>query len=195
MRITGLVLAAGASQRLGRPKQLLPYRGATLLDATVGMARECGFDQIVVALGGEAPEVRDRVNLVAIDVVDNVAYRSGCSSSIVAALGVVADADGLVLLLGDQPGVHAATVRALTSVGAHAPIAVCRYDDGIGHPFWFGRDTFGDLGALHGDKGVWRLIESGRHEVRELMVSGPVPIDVDTEQDYERLLAADGVTP
>ena len=50
--VAGLVLAAGGSSRLGRPKQLLPYRGATLLDAVLGTARACGFDQLLVALGG-----------------------------------------------------------------------------------------------------------------------------------------------
>ena len=192
MPVTGLVLAAGPSKRLGRPKQLLPYRGATLLDATIAMARECEFDQIVVAIGGAAPEVRTHVDLAGVDVVDNVAYTTGCSSSIVAALGVVDPAaTGFVLLLGDQPGIRPETVRAVIDAGAGAPIVVCGYDDGRGHPFWFRRDTFGDLAALHGDKGVWRLIESGRHAVREVPVPGTVPIDVDTEQDYERLLAAE----
>jgi molybdenum cofactor cytidylyltransferase len=70
-----------------------------------------------------------------------------------------------------------------------APIAVCRYRDGIGHPFWFARSVFPQLAELHGDKGVWKLIESGRHAVVEVAVDTAVPADVDTWADYERLLA------
>ena len=59
---------------------------------------------------------------------------------------------------------------------------------GIGHPFWFSREVFGELSQLHGDKGVWKLVESGRHPVHEIAVEGPVPLDVDTWDDYQRLL-------
>ena len=72
--------------------------------------------------------------------------------------------------------------------GAGRAITVCRYADGIGHPFWFSRSMFGELAQLHGDKGVWKLIESGRYPVCELPVDGPVPLDVDTWDDYRRLL-------
>lgn len=61
MFVTGLVLAAGASVRLGEAKQLLPYRGRTLLDATLDLARSCAFDQLLVTLGGAADLVRERV--------------------------------------------------------------------------------------------------------------------------------------
>src|SRR6476619_5591982 len=87
--VTGLVLAAGGSRRLGRPKQLLPYRGATLLDAVLAAARECRFDQLLVALGGASEEVRGAVDLGGADVVVNDAYGSGCSSSIAAAVGAL----------------------------------------------------------------------------------------------------------
>jgi molybdenum cofactor cytidylyltransferase len=191
--VTGLVLAAGTSSRLGRPKQLLPFRGGTLLDATLGVARSCGFDQLVVALGGAAPQVRAAVDLDGCTVVvANARPADGCASSIAAALDVVDPrADGLVLLLGDQPGVSPATVAALVAAAAADPMGVVRYDDGRGHPFWLGAETFGDLATLHGDKGVWRLLESGRHEVVEVRVVGPVPLDVDTWADHEALLAAD----
>ena len=95
-----------------------------------------------------------------------------------------------VLLLGDQPGVEPQAVDALraTAESADAALAVCRYDDGRGHPFWFDRSTFADLAELHGDKAVWKLLESGRYAVTEAAIDGTVPIDVDTWADYERLL-------
>ena len=188
---TGLVLAAGGSSRLGRPKQLLDYHGRTLLDATLETARRCGFDQLIVALGGAGDDVRSTVDLSGCDVVDNEHYTTGCSSSIVAALDAVdVRAEALVLLLGDQPGVEPGSVDALraATVSADAPLAVCRYDDGRGHPFWFSRALFADLAYLHGDKAVWKLLESGRYAVAEAAIDGPVPIDVDTWADYERLL-------
>lgn len=193
MTITGLVLAAGASDRLGRPKQLLPFRGRTLLDATLEVARRCPFDQLLVTIGGAADEVRAQVDLTGVEVVDNLAFTSGCSSSIVAALERVDPAsEGLVLLLGDQPGVTVEAVEAVVAIGTGAPLAVARYDEGVGHPFWFGRAVFAELAALHGDKAVWKLLESGRHPVREVRIAGRVPLDVDTWEDYEALLTLEG---
>jgi molybdenum cofactor cytidylyltransferase len=188
--VAGLVLAAGGSSRLGRPKQLLPYRGATLLGHVVATARECGFDQLVVALGGAADEVRSAVDLSGADVVVNDAFGDGCSSSIAAALPALDPrADLLVLMLGDQPGVSPGTVRALIDGRGDTPLAVCRYRDGRGHPFAFARSVFGDLAALHGDKGVWKLLDR-RVEVREVAVPGSVPLDVDTWDDYRAVLGA-----
>ena len=186
-RVSGLVLAAGGSSRLGRPKQLLPFGDATLLDHTLGVARACGFHQLVCVLGGGAAEVRSVVDLRGIDVVVNEVFGSGCSSSIAASLDAVTG-DVLVLLLGDQPGVSPAAVRALVAGRGDADLAVCRYDDGRGHPFAFARPVFGELAALHGDKAVWKLLDArGATEVR---VAGAVPLDVDTWADYEAVLAA-----
>jgi molybdenum cofactor cytidylyltransferase len=69
---------------------------------------------------------------------------------------------------------------------------VCRYDDGVGHPFAFGRSAFPALAGLHGDKAVWKLLDQRAAEVVEVRVPGPVPLDVDTEEDYQRVLAAAG---
>jgi molybdenum cofactor cytidylyltransferase len=191
--VTGLVLAAGGSRRLGQPKQLLPYRGATLLDAVLATARECRFDQLLVALGGAGAEVRGAVDLRGADVVVNDAYGDGCSSSIAAAVEALDPrCNLLVLLLGDQPGVRPATVAALVGQRGDAPLAVCRYEDGRGHPFAFARTVFGDLAGLHGDKAVWKLLDRRPADVAEVAVPGPVPLDVDTWEDYEAVLAGAG---
>lgn len=189
--VAGLVLAAGGSRRLGRPKQLLPFGGATLLDHTLATARACDFDQLLLALGGAAERVREVVDLSGVEVVENPAYGSGCSSSIAAATGALDPrAEVLVLLLGDQPGVRPQTVAALLRGRGEAPLAVCRYEDGRGHPFAFGRAVFADLAELHGDKAVWKLLEQRAPEVVEVAVPGPVPPDVDTWEDYRAALAA-----
>jgi molybdenum cofactor cytidylyltransferase len=192
---TGLVLGAGGSTRLGRPKQLLPYGDGTLLGHVVGVARECGFEQTIVAIGGAADEIRDGVDLGGVDVVVNRDYGEGCSSSIAAALAAVDPrCDVLVLMLGDQPGVSAATVATLLAGRGDSPLAVCRYEDGRGHPLAFGRAAFGDLAELHGDKGVWRLLDRRADEVVEVPVAGPIPRDVDTPQDYRAVLDELAVT-
>jgi molybdenum cofactor cytidylyltransferase len=188
--VAGLVLAAGGSSRLGRPKQLLPYRGGTLLGHVLGAARACAFDQLVVAVGGHAAAVRAGVDLRGADVVENTAYGEGCSSSIAAALGALDRRwDVIVLLLGDQPGVTASTVEALLAGRGGAPLAACRYDDGRGHPLAFGRAVLPDLAALHGDKGVWKLLDRRAGEVVDVPVSGRTPRDVDTPEDYDAVLA------
>jgi molybdenum cofactor cytidylyltransferase len=193
--VTGLVLGAGGSRRLGRPKQLLPFGDGTLLDHTLGVARACNFDQLVVPVGGAADEVRERVDFTDAEVVVNSAYGSGCSSSIAAALDAVDPrCEVLVLMLGDQPGVTPATVQALLDGRRDAPLAVCRYDDGRGHPLAFGRSVFPQLSHLHGDKGVWRLLDEAGDDVVEVTVPGPIPLDVDTPEDYEAVLAAAGLS-
>ncbi len=188
---TGLVLAAGRSSRLGQPKQLLEYRGRTLLDASLDVARASGFDQLIVALGGAGDDVREAVDLTDFDVVDNVHYTTGCSSSIIAALDSVDErSESLVLLLGDQPGVEASSVTALRDrceAGVES-IGVCRYENGRGHPFWFARSIFDALRGMHGDKAVWKLLESGRWPVADVEISGDVPLDVDTWDDYDALI-------
>jgi molybdenum cofactor cytidylyltransferase len=195
--VTGLVLAAGGSRRLGEPKQLLPYGSGTLLDHTLETARAAGFDQLIVALGGSADEVRRRVDLSGTEVVENPDYGEGCSSSIAAGLrGVDARAWMLVLMLGDQPGVTAATIQTLIAgSGEGTMLAVCRYEDGRGHPLAFSRALFGELGELEGDKAVWKLLDRRADEVVEVRVPGPVPPDVDTREDYEAILAAAGASP
>jgi molybdenum cofactor cytidylyltransferase len=186
--VVGLVLAAGGSSRLGRPKQTLPYRDSTLLGHVLDCARACGFDQLLVTLGGAASEVRAHVDLHGLTVVQNEEYGEGCSSSIAAALPALdARCDVLVLMLGDQPGVGPTAVRTLRARQGNAPIAVCRYEDGRGHPFAFRRELFGELAELHGDKAVWKLLDRRATDVVEVAVPGRVPPDVDTWEDYEAL--------
>jgi molybdenum cofactor cytidylyltransferase len=188
--VTGLVLAAGGSKRLGQPKQLLPFGEATLLDHVLSVARRCPFDQALCVIGGGGPEVRGVVDLDGFEVVENPVFGEGCSSSIAAALTAIDPrADAVILMLGDQPGVTPESVAALVAQRGDAQLAACAYEDGRGHPFAFGREVFADLATLHGDKGVWKLMDRAGDAVVDVPVPGPIPLDVDTWEDYQAVLA------
>jgi molybdenum cofactor cytidylyltransferase len=190
LRTAGLVLAAGGSRRLGRPKQLLPYGDGVMLEAVLATARSCAFDQLVLTLGGSVDAVLSAVDTTDFDVVENPGFGDGCSSSIGKAIPALhPETDVLVLLLGDQPGMRPNSVRLLLEGRGDSALAVCRYDDGIGHPFAFHRSVLPTLAALHGDKGVWKLLDQRARDVNEVRVPGRIPLDVDTEADYELVLS------
>lgn len=187
----GLVLAAGGSRRLGRPKQLLPYGSGCLLDHALDVVRAAPLQQRLCVVGGRADDVLAAVDFAGVQVVRNREFGSGCSSSIAAALEAVDPrAQRLVLLLGDQPGVTADAVAALLDGIGPADVAACAYDDGRGHPLAFGRAAFGELAVMHGDKAVWKLLDRRGDAVVDVPVAGSIPADVDTWADYEALLSA-----
>jgi molybdenum cofactor cytidylyltransferase len=188
---TGLVLAAGGSKRLGRPKQLLPYRSGTLLGHVLATARACPLDQLLCVIGGGAQEVRAGVDCSGVEVVENRRFGEGCSSSIAVALQAVDPrAEVLVLLLADQPGVEAEAVARLLEARGDASLGACAYADGRGHPLAFARAMFEELANLHGDKGVWKLLERHADEVVDVPVAGSIPRDVDTWEDYMAVASA-----
>jgi molybdenum cofactor cytidylyltransferase len=193
--VTGLVLAAGGSSRLGQPKQLLRYGSGTLLDHVLSTARACSFDQLLCVVGGSAGAIKEAVDLESVEVVENRHFGEGCSSSIAAALGAVDPrSELLVLMLGDQPGVSPQTVEKLIAGRGDAQLAACAYTDGRGHPLAFARSMFGELSALHGDKGVWKLLDRHAAAVVDVSIDAPVPLDVDTWEDYESVIAGAAVS-
>lgn len=191
MFVTGLLLAAEGSPQLGVPKQLLAYHGDTLLGATLGTARECGFDQLVVTLGAASAQIRDRIDLDGVRVVESPHADTGSSSIVPAMDAVDRRTDGIVVLLGDQPGVTSATVWSLVAevAGPATPIGVSRYDNGRAHPCWFGRELFGELRGLRNDAELWEVIELGQYPVTQVDAIGNVPPRVGTWDDYRRLVA------
>ena len=197
MFVTGLLLAAESSPQLGVPRQLLAYRGETLLGATLETARDCGFDQLVVTLGSASEQIHDRVNLDGARVVESP-HADTDSSSIVPALDAVdRRTDGIVVLLGDQPGVTSATVWSLVAdaAGPATPIGVIRYEDGYGHPCWFGRELFGELRQLRSDGDLWDLIEGGRHPLTQVDAIGNVPPRASDWDDYRRMVSGYSPAP
>ena len=188
MFITGLLLGADSAPHLGAPWQLLAYQGGTLFGAALDSARECGFDQLVVTLGSASEQIHERIDLDGVRVVESPHSDTG-SASIVPALDAVdRRADGIVVLLGDQPGITSATVWSLVAE-ASTPIGVSRYDDGESYPCWFGRELFGELRGLRSDADLWDPIREGTHPVTRVDAIGNIPPRATTWSAYHQLLA------
>lgn len=192
--ISGLVLGAGASQRFGEPKQLLPYRGTTMLGWVVDQAsHSTGLDEVVVVLGRAAEEVRERVDFGAARVVENPVFGEGCSSSYRAGIGALnTESTAIMIILGDLPGITPEIINRLAEEWrAHeAAIALCSYQGRKGHPMIFARSMFSQLVDLHGDKAAWKLVDA--NEVQEVQFDIPYPDDINTPEDFERLATATG---
>lgn len=187
-RVAGIVLGAGGSRRLGRPKQTLPFGDTTLLGWVVRDAEGSSLDDVVLVVGGAADEALAGVEPGRARIARNDAYGSGCASSLLAGLDAMAGCDAAMLLLGDMPGVDPTVIDAVRGDWeVHRPWgAVTSYDGEPGHPFVFAEPAFPALRSLHGDKAVWKLLEEHPERVRRVPVQRPLPPDVDTWDDYER---------
>ena len=190
--MVGIVLGAGTSTRLGRPKQTLPFGDTTLLGHVLRDVEASSLERVVLVLGGAADEALAAITPERTEVAHNDAYGTGCASSLLAGLDAAGDTDAVMLLLGDMPGVDASVIdRVAEAWREHRPwAAVTNYRGELGHPFVFASTAFADLRELHGDKAVWKLIERHPEQVDRIDVDLPLPRDVDTWEDYEATLSA-----
>ena len=193
--ISGLILGAGASQRLGPPKQLLPFRGATMLGWVVDQAQNAdALDELVVVLGRAADEIRERVNFDTARVVENPVFAEGCSSSYRAGIGALSPrSEAIMIILGDQPGITPEIINSLAEEwrGDEAPIALCSYRGRKGHPMIFAQSMFDQLKDLHGDKAAWKLVDANSARVQEVHLDLPFPDNINTAEDFERLASVE----
>jgi molybdenum cofactor cytidylyltransferase len=195
--VSGLILAAGTSSRLGeQTKQLLPWQDTTMLGWVVRRAEASILDEVVVVVGHEAEEIRRHVALQRARFVEAPDFHEGCTSSIRAGLEALhPQSEALVLILGDQPGIACETIAAVVAGWRHrqTPIVRVSYRGRSGHPMLFTKELFGQLRALHGDKGVWKLCDAHPKWVHEVEVERPYPGDVNTWEDYTKLTSASPV--
>lgn len=192
-QVTGIVLAAGKSSRMGRTKQLLPFRGQTVLECVVDNALASRLQRVIVVLGYQADVVGPLLKGRDVTVVFNPLYESGQSSSLNAGLrAVTEEAEGVLFLLGDQPLVTPQTInRILNAYKASpaTPIVLPVYEGKRGNPVLFSRATFPRLETLNEDHGARPLFEEyAGHIVTVPVADSSIHFDVDTEEDYQRLL-------
>jgi molybdenum cofactor cytidylyltransferase len=196
--MVGVLLGAGASRRLGRPKQSLPLGDTTVLGWTLRDAEQSALDRVGVVLGGAADEAARAIQPTRAGIVYNAAYGTGCASSLLAGLDHADKCAAIMMLLGDMPGVDATIINTVLAAWRADPswAAVTAYDDGLGHPFVFSADAFPALRALHGDKAVWKLVDAEPEDrVRRVRVQKPRPLDIDTWDDYLGACRRLGVEP
>jgi molybdenum cofactor cytidylyltransferase len=182
MSVAAVVLAAGASTRLGEPKQLVVLGGETLLERAVRAAREAECLPVVVVVGAEYVQVLGNSMLGDVVTVINDDWQEGMASSIrlgVRTLGFVAkDAAGVLLMTCDQPAV---TAKHLLRLMTRVEVKASHYAGRNGVPAFFPKKYFDKLMELKGDAGARELLAEARYEKLE---SGE--LDVDTVEDLKR---------
>lgn len=186
-----MVLAAGASQRLGRPKQLIPYRSKPLIRHVADAALLAGVGPVLVVLGHEAERIAPVLTGLGVEIVINGAWRAGLGSSVSAGVRAAAGLEpavaGVLLLACDQPLVTPELLRSLVAgLAAGAPVAAASYGGTLGVPAAFERRLFPELLGLDADRGARDVV--AHHRDRALSVPFPGGgLDVDTEEDVLRL--------
>lgn len=194
--VVGIVLAAGASRRMGQPKQLLPLDGRPLLQHVIDAAAASRLGEIVVVLGHEAAAVRQAIRLPArARLVVNDRYADGQSGSLACGLAAAgSDPVAAAVLLGDQPRVGPTlidTILAAFLAGTSAavrPVWRDRSDRARpGHPVVLARRVWADVARLTGDRGARALFETHPDWVRELAIAGDPPADIDEPCDYRQM--------
>lgn len=188
--VVGIVLAAGASTRLGRPKQTLPLGESTVLGWVSAAAAASALDRVVVvcdpdtAAGFRAP--------AGVETAIREHPGGACTRSILAGMNAAGRVEAAMLLLGDMPGVAASAIDRLLEGWRRARpwAAIASYTDGDGHPLVFSAAAFADLRALRGDRAVWRLLDERRGRVGRIAIAGPRPADIDDWHGYLAVVAA-----
>jgi len=201
---SGLVLAAGGSQRMGRPKQLLPVDGRVLCRGcnsrklhadrpTLRYPAASRLDEVVVVLGGHAEEIAAAVDFGRARTVVNADFASGMSSSLKAGIAAMGEeVQRVVIVLGDQPDVSSSLIDALVELqeGSGRPASSLSFDGLLHPPVVLDRSLWSGLGELQGDVGCRALIRGRPELVAALPAVGRTghPIDIDTLEDYRKLV-------
>ncbi|HTY78977.1 MAG TPA: nucleotidyltransferase family protein [Candidatus Bathyarchaeia archaeon] len=189
-----IVLAAGLSRRMGRPKLLLTLEGRPVIRHTVERMLAAGLSDVIVVVGPEHEAIRQALEGLPVRLAVNPTPEAGQASSVRRGIQAVSPLATVALIaLGDQPWVSADVIHRLLAALA-APgkrIAAPRYADGLGNPVLFAADVFPELLALTGDRGARAVVEKDASRLAVVDVAQAMPRDLDTPEDYERLKGPD----
>ena len=191
-----VLLAAGASTRLGQPKQLLKYKGKTLLKHAVDVAIESGASKVVVVLGANADQLENETSQAGAKIARNTDWEEGMASSIrhglTGLLKTDPELEAVIFLVCDQPFVTTKLLQELLEEyrASGKSMVASAYGDSIGTPALFDKTIFGSLLKLEGDAGAKKVLKASPGLVST--VNFPEGnIDIDTLADYEKLVSSE----
>ena len=184
-----IILAAGSSSRLGKPKQNLIYKGQTLLQKAIETAIASVCREVIVVLGANSGVIRPNIENKPVHIIHNADWEEGMALSI--RLGVTElkknpETDSVLLMLCDQPFVQTALLDQIIQAKSKKGIVACVYNDTIGPPVLFDKKYFDELLLLKGQEGAKKLLLKYTDDVATI----PFPlgsVDIDTREDFEKL--------
>lgn len=187
-----VILAAGSSSRLGRPKQLLQYQNTTLMQRIIDIVIPFNFATSVVILGANADQIRENTNFESVTAIYNEHWSEGIASSVRTGVSesikLNAALDSILFLLSDQPFVSAELIRELIEKheSGNQRITACSYNQNVGVPAIFPKRFFPKLKELTGDVGAKKIIMQQSEMVDEVAFKKG-NFDIDTSEDYKQL--------
>jgi len=189
--ISGILLAAGESRRMGSAKALLYYQGQTFIERICQAFLTAGVDELIVVLGARADKLRSALPVhPALRVVVNPRYFQGQLSSLMTGIGaLVPESEAAVVNLVDHPLVSADTIKTLISSFRESPlpILIASYQGKRGHPVVFSSQVYGEILAAPLDQGAKVVVRKDPTRVREIPLDDPgILADIDTPEDYQR---------
>jgi molybdenum cofactor cytidylyltransferase len=191
-RIVAVVLAAGISSRMGKPKLLLPYGDHTIIEETVDQVLDAGYDDTVVVVGFEKEEIQERLASRPVRIAFNLNYRSGMAGSIKAGVSFIeGGASAFAIVLGDQPQIKTKTHQLVLANFRKQKKGICAptYEGQLGHPVVFSMTYRSKMYSLQGDSGARHLVEANRADLAELPLKAPEILpSVNTQKDYDTLV-------
>lgn len=188
--IAAVILAAGESSRLGKPKQLLLYKNKTLINWAVEAARNAGCQPVIVVEG--AVSLSEHIQDDATIIINNNNWQEGMSSSIATAMQYLKknriEVNAIVILVCDQPFVNADIVNKLFSMHkiSGKSLVASAYGNTFGVPVLIGQKYFDQLYSLSGKQGAKKLLASNPHDFTTINFEGGT-LDIDTIDDYKLL--------
>lgn len=190
--IAAVVLSAGESSRMGRPKALLPIDGQTFIERIVSVLKECHVGRVIVVLGHDADELTRRIANLPVEILVNRDYRHGQLSSLqVAVRHLRADdrCDGMLVHLVDHPYISKKLVDVMVQrfYESQMSIVVPRFRGKRGHPVIFSRQLFGELLDAPMDQGAKAVVNAHRGETLEMDTEDEgITLDIDTPELYRQ---------